>query len=230
MIHSFDSDIAKEYGLVEAILLNYFQYWIAKNEANERNFYEGRYWTYNSVKAFNELFPYLSPKKIRTALDHLVESELLMTGNYNADRHNRTLWYAFTEKGKCIFPIGQMEVTEKANGIAPEGKCINTINYTVNNTIKENKNAYGEFNNVLLTSEEYAKVRDGSMLGTLEELSSYIASSGKRYKSHYATILNWHRRKQKENAEKNGKMKRKPSFDIDEIAKRAKMNDNYDID
>ena len=72
-------------------------------------------------------------------------------------------------------------------------------------TIKETiKRKYGEFQNVLLTDEEYQKLKD--KFGTeeakslIEKLSSYLASRGKRYKSHYATILNWQRR------EKEGKV------------------------
>ena len=59
--------------------------------------------------------------------------------------------------------------------------------------VKLNKNKYGEFQNVLLTDEEYEKIKD--KLDIVEELSGYIASTGKRYSSHYATILNWNRRK-----------------------------------
>ena len=64
------------------------------------------------------------------------------------------------------------------------------------NNIKKNikKKKYGEFNNVLLTDEEYAKLESSNLLPYIKKLDSYIASKGKRYKSHYATILNWSRR------------------------------------
>lgn len=56
------------------------------------------------------------------------------------------------------------------------------------------KEKFGEFENVLLSADELQKLK--SKLGTeaesyIERLSSYIASSGKKYKSHYATILSW---------------------------------------
>lgn len=67
-------------------------------------------------------------------------------------------------------------------------------------SIEENSiyNIYGEFKNVKLTKEEYAKLEKSNLLLYIEKLSSYIASKGKRYKSHYATILNW-ARKDKQN-------------------------------
>ena len=68
------------------------------------------------------------------------------------------------------------------------------------------KNAYGEFNNVKMTTAEFEKLvqAEGAERANalIEELSSYLASSGKRYKSHYATLLNWGRRKDKEESPK----------------------------
>jgi hypothetical protein len=61
------------------------------------------------------------------------------------------------------------------------------------------QNSYGEFSNVKMTTAEFEKFvqAEGAERANalIEELSSYLASSGKRYKSHYATLLNWCRRK-----------------------------------
>jgi len=59
------------------------------------------------------------------------------------------------------------------------------------------KKRHGEFQNVLLTSEEYGKLKDkfgAGAEGRIESLSSYMESRGKSYKSHYATILSWSRK------------------------------------
>ena len=68
------------------------------------------------------------------------------------------------------------------------------------------KNAYGEFGNVKMTTAEFEKlvqaVGADRANALIEDLSSSLASSGKRYKSHYATLLNWGRRKDKEDAPK----------------------------
>jgi hypothetical protein len=61
------------------------------------------------------------------------------------------------------------------------------------------KKTYSEFNNVKLTDEEHQKLIDkigDKNTGLLiEELGGYIASTNKRYSSHYATLLGWWRRK-----------------------------------
>ena len=57
------------------------------------------------------------------------------------------------------------------------------------------KHKYGEYKNVLLTDDEFEKLKAeyADYLDRIERLSSYIASTGKTYKSHYATIRNWAR-------------------------------------
>ena len=55
---------------------------------------------------------------------------------------------------------------------------------------------YGEFNNVLLSDEEYHKLQErfnSQLPEMIETLSVGIASKGYKYKSHYATILSWSR-------------------------------------
>ncbi len=68
---------------------------------------------------------------------------------------------------------------------------------TKSNKTKE-KLLYGQFSNVLLTENEYAKLRERfseiDADAKIENLSIGIESKGYKYKSHYATILNWARR------------------------------------
>ncbi len=61
---------------------------------------------------------------------------------------------------------------------------------------KPTKHKYGEYKNVLLTDEELEKLKDEypDWEERIERLSSYVASTGKSYKSHYATIRNWARK------------------------------------
>lgn len=128
MKHIFDVDIATEYGINAAILFENICYWVKQNEANETNFFDGDYWTYNSKKAFSELFPYLSERQVRTGLDKLIESGLIKTGNYNKLAYDRTLWYALTQKGKSIGLFGRMDCIKKANGTVQNVAPIPNIN------------------------------------------------------------------------------------------------------
>lgn len=74
------------------------------------------------------------------------------------------------------------------------------INDNLKEKNKKEKISFGEFKNVLLSEEELEKLKqrfpDYEL--RIEKLSNYIASKGDRYKSHYATILNWARNEKKE--------------------------------
>ena len=65
---------------------------------------------------------------------------------------------------------------------------------------KPTKHRHGEYRNVLLTDEELDKLKElfpADLQERIERLSEYIASTGKKYKSHYATIRAWANRDRK---------------------------------
>ena len=212
MTHSFDTEIAKEYGVNCAIILQHLFFWIEKNRANEKNYHDGRYWTYNSVKAFSELFPYMTDKQIRTALKTLESEGLVITGNYNSSAYDRTKWYALTDRALSIFLSGNNDLPKKANGSSekgepiPDNKTDNKPDIKPDNiyisacaeptTKKQIKHKYGEYKNVLLSDDDLEKLKDQfpDWEKRIERLSEYMASTGKSYKNHLATIRNWARR------------------------------------
>lgn len=63
--------------------------------------------------------------------------------------------------------------------------------------VKPQKHQHGEYSNVLLTEEEFAKLSSefpNDYQERIEQLSRYMKSTGKSYKDHLATIRNWARR------------------------------------
>ena len=64
---------------------------------------------------------------------------------------------------------------------------------------REERHKYGEYKNVLLSDEELERLQKElpDWQNMVERLSEYIASSGKKYKSHYATLRSWNRREPK---------------------------------
>lgn len=110
--HCFNVKVAEKVGLEEAILLNNIAFWCKKNEENKKNFKSGFYWTYNSIKAYQEMFPYMKEYKIRTSLNNLVTAGLIITGNFNHNRFDRTKWYTVTPDGWQYF----VKETDKISG------------------------------------------------------------------------------------------------------------------
>lgn len=93
-MHSFEPADAEKYGILEAVLLSNIRWWVAKNEANKKHFHDGRYWTYNSAKAFATLFTYASQQQIQRALKRLEEAGVLKVGCYNDNPYDHTKWYS----------------------------------------------------------------------------------------------------------------------------------------
>lgn len=116
--HSFDPEVAAKVGLNAAVIYQNIVWWAEKNAANGKHFHDGLWWTYNSVSAFGELFPYLTGKQIRTALAKLEEDGLLVSGCFNKSAYDRTKWYAPT----CLYV--ESDLPKKANEDAQKGEPI----------------------------------------------------------------------------------------------------------
>lgn len=214
MQHHFDVDIAVRYGMVEAILINHYEYWIELNRTNDRNYYDGRYWTFNSMKAMLEIFPYLTEKKIRTALKNLQDEGLILTGNYNRSAYDRTLWYAFSDLALSILPKRQMEAPEKANGFSEKGAPI-PDNNTPDNTPKKPNENYGRKRPkcafVPPTVEEVqaycyeisASIDPSAFVDYYAAQGWVYGKAGKQMKDWRAAVRNWNRR-EKQNGGNNG--------------------------
>lgn len=125
MEYGFNIELAQKLGLNEAIMIRYFMFWIDKNKANERNFYDGRYWTYNTLASFGEIFPFWSKDQIRYTLKKLSEKNILITGNYNKNPYDKTLWYSINNDVIAELMKSDDEILPNADGNTPASKCEN---------------------------------------------------------------------------------------------------------
>lgn len=70
------------------------------------------------------------------------------------------------------------------------------------------RHKYGQYKNVLLTDQDMDKLKaefPEDFENRIERLSEYIASTGKKYKNHLATIRNWASRDRKEGGKQGAK-------------------------
>lgn len=73
---------------------------------------------------------------------------------------------------------------------------------------KETRHKYGEYSNVLLSDSDIEKLKaefPNDWEKRIERLSAYMASTGKTYKSHLATIRNWARRDSESQSKRAGR-------------------------
>jgi len=108
----FSKDDAEQYGVDGAVMLHHIRYWVAKNEANENNYHEDKYWTYNSTKAFAQLFPFWSARKVGRVLNKLEEEGAIVSGNFNGKRYDRTKWFTLAN---AITESGNIHLTKTVN-------------------------------------------------------------------------------------------------------------------
>jgi len=140
--HHFDEDVAKQYGVPQAIIIEHLRYWIRKNRAEDlvekktsRHYKEGRWWTFNSVRAWSELLPFWTEKQIAYILGKLTEQKVIQTGIFNEAGYDRTLWYAFCDEQRWILQDSEVHLTKKGNGLPENGEPIPSslpTNYTDN--------------------------------------------------------------------------------------------------
>lgn len=96
MTHTFDTKIAEKFGVESAIILQNLFFWVQKNKANEKHYYDGNYWTYNTAKGFAEIMPYMNHRQITYAIQTLIKEKVVIKGEYNKNPYDRTSWFALS--------------------------------------------------------------------------------------------------------------------------------------
>ena len=118
----------------------------------------------------------------------MISDYLLLPDDIIPDNVNILSLNVCNNPSKCI-----QEYTKESKGKESKGKDKERMSSP---TKKIEKHFYGENQNVLLSDSELEKLKEafpGDYEKRIEDLSFYIASTGKSYKSHYMTMLNWAR-------------------------------------
>ena len=134
---TFDEKIAKKYGVNEAIMLQNIVFWIKKNKANNKHYYDNKFWTYNSVNAFAEIFSFWTVRQIRTILNSLIDQNAIIAGNYNENPFDQTRWYALSDElNNLYFYDSKNDVTKIKTAFDQNGNC--TFDQNGNCTFDQN--------------------------------------------------------------------------------------------
>lgn len=142
-----DRDLAAEFGLNEAIVLQQLNYWLNGKSAK---FIDGRYWIYNSYKQWQkDNFPFWSLATVRRAIESCEKQGLVITANYNRAGFDKTKWYSIDyqklNKGmsKRCAQNEQTSCSKWANGVAQNGQT-NTRDYAETTTEITSKDIYSQ--------------------------------------------------------------------------------------
>jgi len=72
-----------------AIFLQQLHYWLEKSE----HVHDGRWWVYNTFENWHKQLPFWSVRTIRRIVKKLEDQGLIITGNFNCYKIDRTKWY-----------------------------------------------------------------------------------------------------------------------------------------
>ena len=132
--HTFNVSIAKAFGLTEAILLQNFYHWHQCNKGNDDMFKDGRVWFFRSVAQIVECYPYLSPDKVRYAIERLIHSGFLFKGNYSEDKLKKASWYSLSDKTLSLFGENNIPFGKRQNDLG-----FSQLNYSIEDIDNNNK-------------------------------------------------------------------------------------------
>lgn len=128
MNHHLNTNIAVDYDVNIALFLDSVKFWTFNNLANKRNVHDGFCWTYNTLEAFQVTFPFWTKRQLETIISNAVKAGLIMKGNYNKNRYDRTCWYALTYKAYDYFPELKAPVFAETLYLSISPKC--EMNFT----------------------------------------------------------------------------------------------------
>ena len=111
MDHHFNIEVAEKHGVNIAIFMNNLAFWLMTNKSKNKNFHEGRYWSYNTIESFLAFFPYWSVKNIRTIIKNAKESDLIIIGRFSKRKNDMTQWFTLSDYGMSFYSsINSMQV------------------------------------------------------------------------------------------------------------------------
>lgn len=96
--------IAIDFSVNVSIFVQKLAEWTFNNLANKTNLHDGHCWSFNTLEAYEEHFPWWSKRQLETLINNAVKDGLVIKGNYNKHKYDRTCWYAMTPKALSYYP------------------------------------------------------------------------------------------------------------------------------
>lgn len=200
-MHHFRVEDAVSYGVDKAVILSNLRFWLTKKRDSKTHSYDGYYWVYNTAKELAELFPYFTQSKVQRLLKQLEEDGVLLVGNYNKVKYDRTRWYSLNEF--CITDKQSNHDTELNNGSnesvepIPDTKHLSKPNINTNNSFDINItfdkfwDLYDYKKNKADCNNKWLSMTDDERQLTMDNLALYIKSTpDKAFRKYPINYLN----------------------------------------
>ena len=111
-------------------------------------------------------------------------------------QYMRNYMKEYREKQKLLVCKPNSKTNNKSNVSEADKEIDKELDKDIEKPKKEIRHKYGLYNNVLLSDDDLEKLKTefSDWEQRIERLSEYIASTGKSYKNHLATIRAWSRK------------------------------------
>lgn len=120
-------------GLTKAAIIQQIDYWLQKTN----NIHDGKKWVYNTLKDWhNQDFGFISLNAMINNFNALVDMGLLVTGNFNKWRGDRTKWYTI-DYDKLNELIDEEPVQQSETVLQPDESDQKPITKNKNNQLPE---------------------------------------------------------------------------------------------
>lgn len=120
--------------LDKAVILQQIHYWLERST----NLKDGYKWVYNSMAEWNKQFPWIAIATLKRKFKSLEDEKLLITGNYNKAKFDKTKWYRinYDVLNEMVQRSYQNDTTKvsKCDDEEYQNDTTNTIDYTENTT------------------------------------------------------------------------------------------------
>ena len=195
-VHSYNVSVAADVGINAAVVFYNICFWVEENYANKRNYINGKYWTYNTVKAFRTIFPEMTGKQIEYALKKLKDGGYIESAILSEDTRDRTNWYTVCDFKKWIsqnedIPQEKEVSSENSEMASEESGLFNNIYNNINTDTDKKQSVNNPTNNS--HKEKNINTVNAKVKTSLSERKQMSKSAKQRYldmKSNEIDMLN----------------------------------------
>lgn len=180
--------LAEKIGLNEAIMLQQIHFWLTRKPHEK----DGRQWIYNTYAEWATQFPFWSESTIKRTIRSLEKKGLIITGNYNKVKIDKTKWYTidYEKLERMTSPSGQNDLSSGSKWSHGTGQNdpTNTRDYTENTTeiyindIFDYWNSKGIIKHRTINQQMKSHIKARLKEYTVDELKKAILN--------YSTVLN----------------------------------------
>lgn len=197
-MHHFDIEDAMKYGVEKAVVLANIKFWLNHNKTKDLSTvkHDGYYWMYNTARDMSKVLPYFTQSKIQRLLKQLEEDGVLIVGNYNKVKYDRTKWYTlyeFTYDENCSIQtpelnIGSEQIEQPIQDSKTNTKTNNKINIPFSDFWDKYDYCKGKKSDV---EDKWIALSDEDRALTMQSLDKYKQSTpDKTYRKYPMSYLN----------------------------------------